>query len=54
VTGRTFTADEVSVLHETLHRSLHTIMAGIGLGHPSFGRLVRDLSPAGAARIGLS
>ena len=54
VTGRTFTADEVIVLHETLHRSMHAIMAGVGLGHPSFGKLVRDLSPAGAATIGLS
>ena len=30
------------------------ILAGVGLGHPSFGRLARDLSPAGAATLGLS
>jgi len=54
VTGRTFAGDEVIALHEALHRSLHGILAGVGLGHPSFAKLVRDLSPEGAAMLGLA
>jgi hypothetical protein len=53
VTGRRFSHAEASALHETLHRSLRRILADVGLGHPSFTALARELSPDGAAVLGI-
>jgi hypothetical protein len=54
VTGREYTAHELTALHAVLHRSLRDIVAGVGLGHPSFARLARELSPEGAAKLGIA
>jgi hypothetical protein len=53
ITGRTFTDGETTLLRETLHSSLREILAGIGLGHPSFAKLARELSRDGAALLGI-
>jgi hypothetical protein len=54
VTGRALPAAERAVLQATLHRSLATILAGVGLGHPRFAAVARALSPAGAATLGIA
>jgi hypothetical protein len=53
VRGRSFTDAERLTLRATLHRSLSGILAGVGLGHPSFAQVARELSPAGAAKLGI-
>ena len=54
VTGRTFSAAETIALRDALHRSLSHIFAGIGLGHPSFAMVAREVSAAGAAKVGIA
>jgi hypothetical protein len=54
VTGRTFSEAEVTTLRDTLHRSLSAIMAGVGLTHPSFAKVALELSPEGAAKLGIA
>jgi hypothetical protein len=54
VTGRAFRDAERAVLRATLHRSLSTILAGVGLGHPRFTAVARALSPGGAATLGIA
>jgi hypothetical protein len=54
VTRRKFTDREITVLCDTLHRSLRDIFAGVGLGHPSFAKVARELSRSGAARLGIA
>jgi hypothetical protein len=39
-------------LHDALHASLGAIMAGVGLGHPTFVQVVRELSSSGATALG--
>lgn len=51
VTGRVFTDAEHAELVATLHWSLSGILAGVGLTHPSFVHVARELSPAGALRL---
>jgi len=51
VTGRTLPAAEAATLREVLHRSLSAIIVGVALGHPSFARVARDVSPTAAARL---
>jgi hypothetical protein len=51
VTGRTLLAAEAATLREVLHRSLSAIIVGVALGHPSFARVARDVSPTAAARL---
>jgi hypothetical protein len=46
--------DESAELRRVLHRSLSAIMAGVGLGHPSFALVARDLSPEGASKLGIA
>jgi hypothetical protein len=53
VRGRSFTDVELRTLHMTLRRSLSGILAGVGLGHPSFVQVARELSPEGAANLGI-
>ena len=52
--GRDFSDAELATLRDTLHRSLSTIIAGVALSHPSFTRLALELSPEGAARLGIT
>jgi hypothetical protein len=54
VTGCTFASTERTTLRDTLHQSLHFIMAGIGLSHPRFTRVAVAVSPEGAGRLGLA
>jgi hypothetical protein len=54
VTGRVFSGGETAALRHALHASLAQNVAGAGLGHPEFAAVVRELSPRGAARLGLS
>jgi hypothetical protein len=54
VTGRAFSETEVTTLHDTLHGSLSATMAGVGLTHPSFASLALELSPEGAAKLGIA
>jgi hypothetical protein len=51
VTGRTLPEAEAATLRETLHRSLNAMLVGVSLGHPSFTRVAREISPTGAARL---
>jgi hypothetical protein len=53
VTGRVLSEPERAVLRRTLSDSLRAIIAGIGLGHPGFARVALELSPRGAARLGI-
>jgi len=54
VTGRTLAARDAALLHDALHRSLRRIFAEVGLSHPSFAKVARELSAAGAAKLGLA
>jgi len=54
VTGRTFCSDEHAALRDTLHRSMSASIAGVALTHPSFVRVACELSPEGAAALGIS
>jgi hypothetical protein len=53
VTGRTFSQAGARTLHDTLHRSLSGIFAGIGLSHPRFTTVALALSAKGAAKLGI-
>jgi hypothetical protein len=53
VSGRTFSDDEAVALRDALHRSMSAIVAGVGLTHPSFAKVARELSQQGAARVGI-
>lgn len=54
VTGRTLDTTQHAALHDALHHSLATILAGVGLSHPVFVQVVRELSTAGAVSLGLT
>ena len=54
VRGRALSDDQSSELIRALHASLGAIMSGVGLSHPSFARVARELSPEGAAKLGLA
>jgi hypothetical protein len=54
VTGRTLTEAEATALRDTLYRSLQAIIAGVSLTDPSFRKVALELSPAGAAKLGLA
>lgn len=54
VTGRTFAAGELAALQDTLHRSLSRIFSAVGLTHPRFANVARDLSTDGAAKLGIN
>jgi hypothetical protein len=44
---------ERAVLRNTLYRSLSNIVGGTGLTHPRFAQVVLELSPLGAANLGI-
>jgi hypothetical protein len=54
VTGRQLSAADAAALHEALSRSMRAIFAEVGLTHPSFKRLVLELSREGAAKLGIA
>ena len=54
VTARTLSEAEAAILRATLHRSLSGIMAGVGMTHPSFTKVARELSEEGAAKLGIA
>ncbi len=54
VTGHTFSQTQMNTLRATLHRSLSAIMAGVGLTHPNFTKVALELSPEGAAKLGIA
>jgi hypothetical protein len=54
VTGRTLTEAEATALRDTLYRSLQAIIAGVSLTDPSLRKVALELSPAGAAKLGLA
>jgi len=54
VTGRALAEPERVALHAALHASLGAIMAGVGLGHPTFVQVVRELSSSGATALGVA
>jgi hypothetical protein len=54
VTARTLSEAEAATLRATLHRSLSGVMAGVGLTHPSFTRVTRELADEGAAKLGIA
>jgi hypothetical protein len=54
VRGHALSEGESAELQQTLHGSLGTIIAGVGIGHPTFARVARELSPEGAAKFGIA
>jgi hypothetical protein len=53
-TGRTLGGAETASLRDALVASLRAIIAGVSLAHPRFTRVARELSPEGAARLGIA
>jgi hypothetical protein len=54
VRGRSFSDAERAALERALHGSLGSIMSRVGLSHPAFALVARELSPEGAAKLGLA
>jgi hypothetical protein len=54
VTGRRFSESERTTLTAVLQESLGTILGGVGLSHPSFAKVARELSAEGAAKLGIA
>jgi len=54
VTDRTFSDEEIETLRDRLHRSMSASIAGVALSHPSFTRVALELSPEGAAVLGIA
>jgi hypothetical protein len=54
LTGRQLSEPEAAALSDALCKSMRAIFAGVGLSHPSFKRLVMDLSKEGAAKLGIT
>ena len=54
VRGRDLPDDESAKLVRALHASLSANMAGVGLGHPRFALVARELSAQGAAKLGIA
>jgi hypothetical protein len=54
VTGRTLSAAEMTMLHDTLYQSLSAIIAGVALTDPSFAKVALELSKEGAAKLGIA
>jgi len=49
-----FTPDQQTQLQTTLLESMTAIWAGVAMSHPSFCKLAMELSPEGAAKLGIS
>jgi len=54
VRGRALAAEHSEALIRALHASLGAIMSGVGMSHPSFALVARELSPEGAAKLGIA
>jgi hypothetical protein len=54
VTGRVLTEAAATPLRDTLYHSLQAVIAGVSLTDPRFRQAALDLSPAGAAKLGLA
>jgi hypothetical protein len=54
VTGRTLPEAEATTLRDTLYHSLQAIIAGVSLTDPRFRKVALELSPAGAAKLGIA
>ena len=54
VRGRALADEHSEALIRALHASLGAIMSGVGLSHPSFALVARELSPEGAAKLGIA
>jgi hypothetical protein len=54
VRGCDLSDEESAELVRALHASLGASMAGLGLGHPRFAAVARELSPEGAAKLGIA
>jgi hypothetical protein len=54
VTGRSLAGSRREALRVALHESLGRIMAGVGSTHPRFVEAVREISPSGAAKLGIA
>jgi hypothetical protein len=54
VTGCTLAEAEVTTLRDTLYQSLSSIIAGVALTDPSFAKVALELSPEGAAKLGIA
>jgi hypothetical protein len=53
-TGCTLAEAEVTMLRDTLYHSLSSIIAGVALTDPSFAKVALELSPEGAAKLGIA
>jgi hypothetical protein len=54
VMDHTLTEAEATTLRDTLYHSLQAIIAGVSLTDPSFRKVALELSPAGAAKLGIA
>jgi hypothetical protein len=54
VTGCTLAEAEVTTLRDTLYQSLSSIIASVALTDPSFAKVALELSPEGAAKLGIA
>ena len=54
VMDHTLTEAEATTLRDTLYHSLQAIIAGVSLADPSFRKVALELSPAGAAKLGIA
>jgi hypothetical protein len=52
--GRTLLDAEAKALYEVLYRSTGEIWVDVGMTHPSFTKMVRELSKDGAAKLGIN
>jgi len=54
VTGRRFSESERAILLATLEDSLGQILGRVGIAHPRFAKVARELSAEGAAKLGIA
>ena len=54
VAGRGFSESERATLQHTLQESLGAIFCGVGISHPSYAKVARELSAEGAAKLGIN
>jgi hypothetical protein len=54
VCGRALAGSERTILRDRLLATMRAIWGEVGLTHPSFKKVVRELSPEGAAKLGIA
>ncbi|HJQ85532.1 MAG TPA: hypothetical protein VKA21_15700 [Candidatus Binatia bacterium] len=54
ITGRALSESEAIALRDALHRSLAASIAGLALTHPASAKVALELTPRGAAKLGIS